>query len=172
MHAIDFSCDIGTPLLAVGNGTVVQSKDSNTLTGIAVSNLFEWNSILIQLDDTGDNDGEAKEPEGFTLFGESSTKSGGSTTDGPLFVEYVHIESACVKAGDRVVRGQVIGTSGSVGFSPEPHLHFSAFRSSAPDAPTVRVRFAPSEPGGKPFVPRAGNWYNESGLVGSPAENA
>lgn len=156
-------------MLAVGNGTVVQSKDSNTLTGIAVSNLFEWNSIIIQLDDSDDDDSKAIAKCSDSNMAKDVSPS---AVDGPLFVEYVHIESACVKAGDRVVRGQVIGTSGSVGFSPEPHLHFSAFRSSAPDAPTVRVRFAPSEPGGKPFVPRAGNWYNESGLVGSPAENA
>jgi hypothetical protein len=28
-----------------------------------------------------------------------------------------------------------------VGFSPEPHLHFAAYRSSDPTAPTVRVYF-------------------------------
>ena len=151
LHAIDFSCEIGTPLLAVGSGTVIQSKDTNSLTGIAVSNLFEWNSILIQLDDGAIQD--------------TCTNVGG-----PLFVEYVHIQSSMVKEGDRVVQGQVIGTSGSVGFSPEPHLHFSAFRSAAPDAPTVRVRFEPSVAGGTPFLPIAGNWYDETGHVDPPTE--
>jgi septal ring factor EnvC (AmiA/AmiB activator) len=61
-----------------------------------------------------------------------------------LYVEYVHVaaRSACVAVGERVRRGQKICKSGSVGFSPEPHLHFTAFRSRDPAAPTVRVRFA------------------------------
>ena len=146
LHAIDFRCPIGTPLIAVGDGTVVEAKDTNTLlTGIAVSNLFEWNSILVQLD-----------PADLDQVD-------------PLFVEYVHIKKSLVKAGDRITKGQLIGESGSVGFSPEPHLHFSAFRSSDPKAPTVRVQFIPNKDGnerqGGAYLPRAGRWYDENGLV-------
>ena len=144
LHAIDFACRIGTPLLAVADGTVLDSKDSNTLTGIAVSNLFEWNSILLKIDGVRVKDGESSEE--------------------PLFVEYVHIEKSFVKPGDRVTRGQIIGRSGSVGFSPEPHLHFSAFRSSIPTAPTVRVKFQNGE-SNQDFLPRAGYWYNSKGIV-------
>jgi murein DD-endopeptidase MepM/ murein hydrolase activator NlpD len=36
-----------------------------------------------------------------------------------------------VKVGDRVKRGDKLCESGGVGFSPEPHLHFTAFRSKA-----------------------------------------
>lgn len=150
LHAIDFRCPIGTPLIAVADGVVVEAKDTNTLTGVAVSNLFEWNSIIIRLDDDR----------------KQQTRS-----DGPLFVEYVHIQKANVQAGDRVNRGQVIGESGSVGFSPEPHLHFSAFRSAEPTAPTVRVRFEASSeegPTGHAFLPRAGNWYSGAGMVEPP----
>lgn len=150
LHAIDFRCPIGTPLIAVADGVVVEAKDQNMLTGIAVTNLFEWNSILIRLDDRQTN---------------------GGRTDGPLFVEYVHIQKTTVKSGDRVTRGQVIGLSGSVGFSPEPHLHFSAFRSAEPTAPTVRVRFEGSSSNSKSmheFLPKAGNWYKSSGMVDPP----
>ena len=84
-------------------------------------------------------------------------------TSDPLYIEYVHIQKSHVKKGARVTRGQVIGTSGSVGFSPEPHLHFTAFRSSDPTAPTVRVRF--QGVGDKPaFLPVAGRFYDCSGL--------
>lgn len=138
LHAIDFRCDIGTPLLAVADGVVMEATDNNTLTGVAVSNLFSWNSIIIKVD----------EEEG---------------TSDPLYIEYVHIQKSHVKKGARVTRGQVIGTSGSVGFSPEPHLHFTAFRSSDPTAPTVRVRFQGI--GDKPaFLPVAGSFYDCSGL--------
>lgn len=137
LHAIDFRCDVGTPLLAVGDGEVVEAKIDNTLTGIAVSNLFEWNSILLQLD---------------------------TSTDGPLFVEYVHIAQSYVKAGERVSKGQVIGTSGSVGFSPEPHLHFCAYRSSESTAPTVGIHF---QGDCSLFLPKASHWYNKNGLVES-----
>ena len=57
LHAVDFRCEEGTPLLAVGAGTVVEVSQANTLTGVAVSNLFKWNSVMIQLDTEGTNAG-------------------------------------------------------------------------------------------------------------------
>ena len=58
--------------------------------------------------------------------------------------EYVHIkkDSAVVEVGDKVRRGQKVCESGEVGFSPEPHLHFTAFRTRDADAATCR-RVAP-----------------------------
>lgn len=153
LHAIDFACPVGTPLLAVGDGVVVEAKDTKSLTGIAVSNLFEWNSIILELD------------------GKASETQAGTDSAGPLFVEYVHIQKSSVKAGDHVKRGQVIGLSGSVGFSPEPHLHFSAFRSSDPEAPTVRVKFQTLDGSEKIFLPRAGVWYDATGPIDSPPGN-
>ena len=149
LHAIDFRCPIGTELLAVADGIIVEAKDENTLTGISVTNLFKWNSILLKIQnfDAGSDD--------------DRNDAGG---DGPLFLEYVHIAKSMVRAGDRVKRGQVIGYSGSVGFSPEPHLHFSAFRTSVAEAPTVRVLFENCDSDKpSPFLPRAGEWYDENG---------
>jgi hypothetical protein len=170
LHAVDFQCPVGTEVLAVADGIVVDAKDTNTLTGISVNNLFEWNSIMLQIcrggEDEGDGD-DAMLPR---------------HPDGALFVEYVHIQRSLVTAGQAVTRGQVIGYTGSVGFSPEPHLHFSAFRSSDPTAPTVRVLLygEPSAEGGvgvgaaaaaagnttsRPFLPKAGQRYNARGVV-------
>mmetsp|Transcript_22722 Transcript_22722/g.34365 ORF Transcript_22722/g.34365 Transcript_22722/m.34365 type:complete len:330 (-) Transcript_22722:138-1127(-) len=133
LHAIDLRCPIGTPLLAVGDGIVVQSNTNKSLTGIAVSNLYEWNSILLQLDNQED----------------------------PLFVEYVHIKSSNVCIGEKVKTGDIIGFSGSVGFSPEPHLHFAAYRRADPDAVTVRVHFVAKD--GSSYLPKAGNYYSQVG---------
>lgn len=148
-HAIDFRCPVGTELLAVADGIVAEANDQNTLAGIAVTNLFEWNSILLEVETTTTSD----------------KKDDPSDGGGPLFVEYVHISKSLVKKGDVVKQRQVIGYSGSVGFSPEPHLHFSAFRSKDPEAPTVRVQMESDDENGSPFVPRAGKWYNEKGEV-------
>jgi len=97
-------------VLAVADATVVDVRDEETVTGIATANLFRWNSVMLKVD-TKEND------EG-----------------GDLYVEYVHVaaKSAIVAVGDVVRRGQKICESGSVGFSPEPHLHFTAFRSRDP----------------------------------------
>ena len=159
LHAVDFRCDVGTPIVAAGDGVVVEVNDSNTLTGIAVSNLFKWNSIVIQLDAR-----EESRSAGATCSTANTDEHASSMYDirgGDLFVEYVHIraKSARVKVGDRVTRGQVLCESGGVGFSPEPHLHFTAFRSSQLTADTVRVFFE-AERDGTTYIPRAGAFYN------------
>ena len=41
---------MGTPVLALADGTVKEVRDSESASGIHVSNLFKWNSILLQLD--------------------------------------------------------------------------------------------------------------------------
>lgn len=162
LHAVDFRCEEGTPLLAVGAGTVVEVSQENTLTGVAVSNLFKWNSVMIQLDTEGTNAGAG-------VGTDAKGEPGESSSGGDLFVEYVHIKagSARVGVGDRVNLGDVVCESGGVGFSPEPHLHFTAFRSREATAPTTRVKFHAAG-GGAPYVPTAGTYYDTSGIVAAP----
>lgn len=188
LHAVDFRCKVGTPVLAVGDGVVTEVTQENTLTGVAVQNLFKWNSIMLQLDTSSlDSSLVASEPSRDSKDNQTNRKGSSSNSKqdsvsvkqpidinvsaeqngawGPLYVEYVHIQenSARVKPGDRVQCGQVICNSGSVGFSPEPHLHFAAYRSNEPTAPTVRVKFQCGS--GNPFVPNAGMRYDRSGLI-------
>ena len=139
-HAIDFRCDVGTDVLAVADGEVVEVSHGHTLTGIATSNLFKWNSVMLKLDADASHERGAS---GEDAAEEDAASSSSSVRGGDLFVEYVHIRagSARVSVGDRVVRGQKICESGDVGFSPEPHLHFTAFRSRDAAAHTCRARF-------------------------------
>jgi len=182
-HAIDFACPIGTPLYSAVDGVVVDVKNNGggggdvadsidacaepnkniasndkkvndifEVSGIATKNLFYWNSIMIR----------------------ANTNNRDEKEDDPLYIEYVHIQtnSSLVKVGDAVRKGQWICNSGSVGFSPEPHLHLAAYRGCGDEEPTVRVRFAchngdvgEVKGKGESFLPRAGGWYTERGLV-------
>ena len=134
-HAIDLDCPSGTLVLAVGNGVVTSVTDECEATGPHAQNLFDWNSITLQLDKKGE--------ECFV-------------------VEYVHIaaKSARVKVGDRVRIGDVLCLSGSVGFCPTPHLHIQCHTSTAADAPTVPFEIRHS---GGTGVLQAGKSYSRMG---------
>lgn len=158
------------------------SRRGAEVSGVAATNLFCWNSVMVRVEEDG--------PE---TAGSSSAAAAGGAPPEPLFLEYVHIQtrSCAVQVGERVRKGQLLCRSGSVGFSPEPHLHLAAYRSDGNAAATVRVRFegAPSpgrscakhadgeatEPAragggqwggpGPSFLPLVGAWYNCSGRV-------
>lgn len=48
---------------------------------------------------------------------------------------YAHLQSFKVRVGDRVTRGQVIGTIGSTGKSTSPHLHYEVWKNNKPINP-------------------------------------
>lgn len=108
-HAVDLQCPVGTPVLAIGDGEVLEVRDANNVSGIHVKNLFLWNSILIALDDGA-----------FVEY------------------VHIKANSSKVKPGDRVSRGQVLCESGDVGFCPVPHLHIQLHLSQEPSAPTIK----------------------------------
>lgn len=137
LHAYDFRCPIGTLICAVGNGIVIDVQDSyHHITGIATSNLYHWNSIMIQLTENNDNDNHNDR-----ILSASDSNKLQNAIDSSLYIEYVHIKKSYVKVGDVVYDGQMIGTTGSIGFSPEPHLHIAAYRSHDKDAPTCQIYF-------------------------------
>ena len=50
-HAVDFRCDVGTPIVAGANGVVtdIRNNAQDKRTGISASNLYAWNSIQIRV---------------------------------------------------------------------------------------------------------------------------
>jgi len=48
---------------------------------------------------------------------------------------YAHLQSFKVRAGQRVTRGQIIGTVGSTGKSTSPHLHYEVWKNNVPVDP-------------------------------------
>lgn len=142
-YAVDFRCDVGTPVLAVADGEVIAVSQTTHVSGICAKNLFEWNSIMIKIDARLVVAANKREP----LAGEF------------VYVEYVHIRanSARVSVGERVTKGQVICESGDVGFCPEPHLHLQAHRSDAANSPTVNFYLLGAD--GAEITPEAGKLY-------------
>ena len=98
-YAIDWRMPVGTPVHAARSGTVVKIKDDSSKGG--GDRRFEHcaNYILIRHD------------------------------DGTL-ANYAHLQKngSKVEVGQQVEVGDLIGFSGSTGFSTGPHLHFAVFK--------------------------------------------
>ena len=98
-YAIDFKIKQGTRIVAAREGVVVFARESNTSGGISKKYVGKGNGITI--------------------------KHGDGT-----YAHYWHLKhnGALVSVGDSIQQGQVIGLSGSTGFSAFPHLHFEVTR--------------------------------------------
>ena len=110
-HAVDFRCPVGTPVLAVFDGTVVDIRNDASNSGVRVKDLFSWNSVMVK-----------------------------HVTD-DLYCEYVHVtkDSFRVAVDDIVKQGDVLCLSGDSGFCPEPHLHFEVHTSPTSGNPSVPI---------------------------------
>jgi murein DD-endopeptidase MepM/ murein hydrolase activator NlpD len=98
-YSLDFSMDINTPVCAARNGVVVAVKSDSSVGG--GSRRYRGKANFI------------------TLYHSDGT-----------FTQYHHLRhnGSAVKVGDHVEAGQVIGFSGSTGWSTGPHLHFMAYK--------------------------------------------
>ena len=63
-----------------------------------------------------------------------------------LFTMYFHLDSATVKEGARVKRGDVIGTVGQSGRATGPHLHWAAWLNGSRVNPFSLAKLAFSSP--------------------------
>ena len=110
----------GDPVVAIGDGVVVA----------AVGSLPESDHNLQQPDESAESYAERSAADQLELLARGFVDVLGNhvVVEHPHgeFSHYFHLKpgSVTVSAGDRVVRGQVIGALGHSGNSTEPHLHF------------------------------------------------
>eukprot|EP00439_Symbiodinium_sp_Y106_P047401 s881_g6.t1 len=111
-YALDFDCPVGTPVLAMAEGTISEMRHAETASGVDVRNFFSWNQITIaQVDGT------------FAEY------------------VHIKAAAPSLKPGDRVCQGQAIAQSGDVGFCPTPHLHVEVHLREGRDADSVLFGF-------------------------------
>lgn len=110
--AIDFKMKTGTGVHAAREGVVIIVKKENKRGGIGKRYVGKENRIVIR------------------------------HLDGS-YAHYLHLRymGALVNIGDSVKAGQLIGYSGSTGFSAFPHLHFEVTRGPQKAKDEIPVRF-------------------------------
>lgn len=98
--ALDFAMPEGTPVLASREGIVVKVEESNTKS-CPERECGQFNNFVLVYHEDGS------------------------------FAEYTHLrkDGAKVSLGDRLKKGDVVGYSGSTGWTSGPHLHFVCFLS-------------------------------------------
>ncbi|WP_343330660.1 M23 family metallopeptidase [Polaribacter staleyi] len=112
VNAIDFTMPIGTDIYAAREGVVIKVVDYNTKTCVT-KGCLEYNNVILIYH----NDG--------------------------TIADYSHINtnSAVVKKGDKVTKGQLIAKSGNIGWSSGPHLHFEVFKQEILKRETLKTKF-------------------------------
>lgn len=96
-HAVDLANDSGTPVVAVGTGTIFYAGEDQELR-FGPQPDFYGRLVVIEM---------AQKWQGHTIY-----------------ALYGHLESVTVTAGQLVQSGDVVGMVGSSGIALAPHLHF------------------------------------------------
>lgn len=126
-RALDFSMPIGTDVYAAREGVVIKVVDHNVKTCYKKECAKYNNKILIYHQDG-------------------------------TFSTYAHIDTntAKVKVGDVVEKGQLIAKSGNIGFSSGPHLHFMVFNQKMKTRESLETKFKIYEDGKPVFLKNQG----------------
>lgn len=101
---MDFACPVGTPIRAVAAGTVLYADWAQ---GLGWPNPYYINP------DFTPNDG-IDQSAGIVIV----------IDHGPFVSIYAHCNQTGLNPGDTVALGEIIGQTGTTGFSSGPHLHF------------------------------------------------
>lgn len=129
-RALDFSLPIGTPIYAAREGVVVKVVDKNTKTCYK-KECAKFNNVII-------------------IFHKDGS-----------FSDYAHIDtnSAQVKVGQQVLKGQLIAKSGNIGWSSGPHLHFCVYTQILSKRKFYETKFQFYEDGVPVVLRREGLYY-------------
>ena len=130
--SFDFEMPVGTPVLAARGGVVVYVQDGFSDGGLSPDLIERANLLAI-----GHDDG--------------------------TIASYGHLsEGIQVAVGDSVHTGQLLGQSGSTGFSGQPHLHFHVGRRlMGGSGRTIPIEFTVG--GSGPVSLEEGAWYPPAG---------
>jgi len=133
-HSVHFECEQGTAIIAVGDGVILKAIDTRRLGAGHVDLLPLANVLKLQLD------------------------------VGCYVACYLHFEtgSALAKAGDRVKLGNRLASTGNVGFTTGPHLHFQL--NTGPEEEDSTLMYGFRDDVRSCVVPVAGYSFNSSGL--------
>lgn len=82
-----------------------------------------------------------------------------SIQTGDLNHRYFHLNDILVKNNQVVNKGDLIGRSGSTGYSTGPHLHFQVEKNGVPVNPLPYLNNADIKPVNTPQLPNSGNTY-------------
>lgn len=131
-RALDFALPIGTDVYAAREGVVIDVIDYNTKTCYR-KECNKYNNVIIIYHKDGS------------------------------FSEYVHIDtnSAKVKEGEKVFRGQLIAKSGKIGWSSGPHLHFGVYKQYFNNKIFYETKFQIYEDGIPVVLRKEGVYYLE-----------
>lgn len=111
-NALDFTMPIGTEIVAIREGIVIEVVENNTK-GCSEERCKKYNNFI-------------------TIYHPDGT-----------FANYSHLKQngSKVKIGQKVVKGQLIGYSGNVGWSTGPHLHLEVYKQKITDRQTLKTKF-------------------------------
>lgn len=129
-RALDFKLPIGTDIHAAREGVVIKVVDTNTRTCYKKGCEKYNNEIIIY-----HNDGS--------------------------FSAYAHLDTntAKVKVGQKVLKGQLIAKSGNIGYSSGPHLHFCVYTPQLNKRRFYETKFKIYEDGVPVILRREGVYY-------------
>lgn len=149
-HALDFRVSVGTPLRSLAAGTVASVRVGTRCSGIHVSNLFSWNSVIVAHDD-----GFYAE---FVHIASACVVTGQRVAAG----EQIGTSGEAGFAPEPHLHLQARARASRLLFQLKPtHVFYADVQVQAsmdPAAPTVP--FALRGGNGGAFVPTAGRWYD------------
>jgi len=124
-YAIDIVMPVGTPILAVRDGVVMDVEEDFNSAGTDMKKFADKANHVRVLHEDG------------------------------TMALYAHLDlaSVVVRPGARVRAGQAIARSGNTGFSTGPHLHFALQQNTGMEMTSLPFRF--HQPGGDVLVPQA-----------------